>query len=212
MRKDANSLRDSALAPASEGRPAMDPGRVRRAWSGWAIVLVLAVVLLGAVTVRGVDPVRRLTKPVGGRPSGVLLEAGEPERGASGQRAFDVPDDERATVAMCEKILQAIVDGNVPRAFEIMKPMSNIAASQMAAQEEATKQQFARIVVPQFGEILGFERVRRESPCPSVVRYTYILKCERFYVGWSFSFYRPGKAWSLTEFSWNAEGRGLFGG
>jgi len=67
---------------------------------------------------------------------------------------------------------------------------------------EILKTQTASIL-PMYGKVLGFERIREEKFGTSIVRLVYVLKSEKVPTIWEFYFYRPQTDWFLANILFN---------
>ncbi len=60
-------------------------------------------------------------------------------------------------------------------------------------------------VLPLYGRILGFEKIKEEEIGKSIMRLVYILKLEMMPTAWEFYFYKPAGSWYLVNVKFNDE-------
>lgn len=131
---------------------------------------------------------------------------------ASQTKSLDEADSlqgERELVIICDEIMKHIVNDDVSGAFQIVGKHSVIPDQELRTLENSTSQQL-RALQPRYGEALGYEFIHREAAGDSAVCYTYILKCEKHALPWSFWFYRPKNKWFLNQFRWHDKFEQLF--
>jgi hypothetical protein len=106
------------------------------------------------------------------------------------------PGSEPATPArIAETFLQQVAKGEVDAAFENL-PKGTILTSQPQKFELLVRQTKAAQGI--YGAFLGLEQVRLKEYTPSVVRLTYVMKFEQFFLVWNLAFYRPKDRWETA--------------
>ncbi len=97
---------------------------------------------------------------------------------------------------MAEAFLSTIAQGQMAAGYSKLFEGSNIARDK--GQGGAIRKQ-TEAALPPLGKVLGFDLIREESFGTSLVRLVYLLKSERHLTAWEFYFYKPNKAWFVSE-------------
>lgn len=105
-------------------------------------------------------------------------------------------------IQLCDDFMATLADSEVENAFDVIRDISLLSREELDPLETTTKNQI-KIVEPRYGKIVGYERVKVESPAPSLLTCTYLLKHERHALRWTFLFYKPKEEWFLNSFTWD---------
>jgi hypothetical protein len=115
------------------------------------------------------------------------------------------PADDPATRA--QAFLRQVGGGSVNAAYDSLFAGSPIAVDKVQ-EVDAIKRQTAAML-PIYGPVLGVEPIGQTQFGTSVMRLTYIMKCQKHPIIWTFIFYRPVDRWITASVLFNDEFRGL---
>ncbi len=102
----------------------------------------------------------------------------------------------------CNKIMTFVGNGKLKGAFDEMSKYTWLPSNEMDSAYDATKKQLD-LVRNRFGTFIGYEFIKQEIISESLVKFTYIAKCENHALPWYFVFYKGQSKWTLNYFFWN---------
>ncbi len=103
---------------------------------------------------------------------------------------------------ICETIMKLIGDNHIKEAFDEMKKYTVLPSSEMDKVSKVSIKQID-LTKNRFGKLIGYEYISQECISKSVVKFTYIAKCNNHPLIWKFTFYKADKKWTLNHFYWN---------
>lgn len=109
---------------------------------------------------------------------------------------------EQRTLNIAKEVVTLIEQGNIEKAFEILKeywPLSSVEVDDLKAH---TIQQREK-VVSRYGNPIGIEFIRTDVVGDSMIMHTFIEKFERHALKWQLSFYKPEKKWIINSVYWD---------
>jgi len=95
-----------------------------------------------------------------------------------------------------------IGEGDFDSAFVIVKRYTWLPDVEIDNMLVATKSQM-ELINNRFGNFVGHELIKAEVISESLVKYTYISKCENHALVWNFLFYKGKDKWTLNGFTFN---------
>jgi hypothetical protein len=98
---------------------------------------------------------------------------------------------------LCDSFMEKIAAGKPKDAFELLKPhfpIEELNLNNLLVQAEGHIPTFKE----KYGEMLGFELVKKQEAKELFMELTYILKFEISAVRWVFMFYKPKKSWIVN--------------
>ena len=104
-------------------------------------------------------------------------------------------------VQMAETFFQMLQRGRISEAYDTLFKDSNIPAAKPQAVTMIKTQTASGL--PLYGDIVGFEKVRKEKIGSSIVRLVYILKSEKAPTVWELYFYKAESDWFLANIVFN---------
>lgn len=111
--------------------------------------------------------------------------------------------------SVADAVMERIVAGDYPAAFEHMRPHWPVAASELDSLLNSTVVQRTQVKA-RFGESLGYEFIRSRRAGDSLLQLVYMEKTERHALRWTFRFYKPHDSWLLNNIGWSDDVEGLF--
>ena len=106
--------------------------------------------------------------------------------------------DATAAVALSDRIMKAVADGQTRQALDMVKPHTGAPDAQFDAMAEQIRQQ-KPVVDSRFGESLGYELLRNDTIGDSLTRPVFLHRFERGGMVWLFTWYRGSEGWMLTN-------------
>ncbi len=107
-----------------------------------------------------------------------------------------------------EDFLKMVQAGKISKAYDQLFVGSQIPSQKPQAVDMLKRQTTSGL--PLYGRILGFEKIREERICESIIRLVYVLKSELAPTVWEFYFYRPNDNWFLANVIFNDQFQGLY--
>ena len=111
-----------------------------------------------------------------------------------------------ATPAEMRKVTDQIMDrvgrGDVEAGLKLLKPRTIIPEAEFDAMVGQAKLQLP-MMVPRFGENLGYEFLREDRAGESLIRYVYIQKFDKHAMRWLFYIYRGKGGWVVNTFQFD---------
>lgn len=98
---------------------------------------------------------------------------------------------------LCDSFMEKIADGKLKSAFALLKPHFPIDEqnlNNLLVQAEGHIPTFKA----KYGEMLGFELVKKQEAKDLFMELTYVMKFEISAVRWVFMFYKPKKNWIVN--------------
>ena len=129
-----------------------------------------------------------------------------PAAGASGVQFLS---DEMACVKLAGSFIRDVVEGEIEKAFNDVKPYFPITQTEFEDLLSSTRSQL-KGTEPNFGKMLGYKFIREERVKDFLVRFTFIIKHELTVTRWRFLFYRPENKWLLNSLHWDDRVDNLF--
>ncbi len=112
------------------------------------------------------------------------------------------PSADTATArAKAETLFSTIIGGDASKAFDGLLAGSVIAEKQSGAAYTLRNQLESGMRA--YGRPVGFDLVEEKTFGPSLVRFVYIFRLEKYPLVWEFFFYRTGDAWLPIEVRFN---------
>ena len=103
--------------------------------------------------------------------------------------------------AKAEMLFSTIIGGDTSKAFDGLLAGSVIADKQSGAAYNLRNQLENGMRL--YGRPVGFDLVEEKTFGPSLVRFVYIFRLEKYPLIWEFFFYRSGDAWLPIEVRFN---------
>ena len=110
---------------------------------------------------------------------------------------------------LADKVMALAGKGDLPAAFQLMKPYVAIPESEfegMSLQSKSQRDQFGF----RYGKSVGHEFIGEKKVGQSLLRLTYIEKTDKHAMPWMFMFYRTPEGWTLNGFVWHDKVQQLF--
>ncbi|MBL0201792.1 MAG: hypothetical protein IPP81_17080 [Chitinophagaceae bacterium] len=123
-----------------------------------------------------------------------------------GQSRFTTKD---SLNAVCDKVMQTLVDGKYSAAIQMLKGRSVMDATVVDNIDKTLNEQMANIL-PYYGRIMGYEMVDEKFLKNTVTRRRYILQFEYYFLSFDFVLYNNSKGWSVSHFYYKDETKELF--
>ena len=123
-----------------------------------------------------------------------------------GQSRFTAKD---SLNAVCDKVMQTLVDGKYSAAIQMLKGRSVMDATVVDNIDKTLNEQMANIL-PYYGRIMGYELVDEKFLKNTVTRRRYILQFEYYFLSFDFVLYNNSKGWSVSHFYYKDETKELF--
>ncbi len=101
-----------------------------------------------------------------------------------------------------EEIMAQVAKGDMPAAFNLMKPYVVIPEAElqgMALQSKAQRDQY----IGRYGKAIGYEFISEKKAGNSLLRFIYAEKTEKHALPWMFVYYKTPAGWVLNTFMWN---------
>jgi hypothetical protein len=131
-----------------------------------------------------------------------VLASGLPARGEEkGQQAA-------APKAMAEVFLATVQQGEIDAAIDTL--IANSPMLQLKPQEIAVLKNQTRSMLPLYGSMLGYEKVKEEMVGTSIVSLVFLARYDKHPIAWRLIFYRPKDQWYVSAFKWSDAFEGLF--
>lgn len=111
--------------------------------------------------------------------------------------------------AVCDKVMQTLVDGKFSAAIQLFKGRSVMDATVIDNIDKTLNDQMANIL-PYYGRLMGYEMVDERSLKNTVTRRRYILQFEYYFLSFDFVLYNNSKGWSVSHFYYKDETKELF--
>ena len=110
-------------------------------------------------------------------------------------RAFKSPDE---AVALSDRVMRMMAEGDVAEAIELATPFTVVSAEQWETLiKQATEQQ--PVLSERFGKTLDYELLRNDMVSDSLIRAVFLQRFERYAMVWQFIWYRGQDGWVLTH-------------
>ena len=103
--------------------------------------------------------------------------------------------------AKAETLFSTIIGGDTSKAFDGLLAGSVIADKQSGAAYNLRSQLENGMRL--YGRPVGYDLVEEKTFGPSLVRFVYILRLEKYPLIWEFFFYKSGDAWQPIEVRFN---------
>jgi len=101
-----------------------------------------------------------------------------------------------------QEIMAQVTKGDIPAAFNVMKPYVVIPEAElqgMALQSKAQRDQY----LGRYGKSIGYEFIAEKKAGNSLLRLIYAEKTEKHALPWTFVYYKTPAGWVLNTFMWN---------
>ncbi len=102
-----------------------------------------------------------------------------------------------------EVFFKMVLAGQISNAYDQLFAGSPITTQKPQAINALKRQ--TSTVLPLYGRILGFEKIKEEEIGKSIMRLLYVLKLEMMPTVWEFYFYKPADNWYLVNVKFNDE-------
>lgn len=123
---------------------------------------------------------------------------------------IDYLPDKMACIKLAGNFMGDVVDGEIDRAFDRVRPYFPISSQEFQNLVSRTGSQLQGSQ-RNFGKMLGYRFVREEKVKDFLVRFTFIIKHEYTVTRWKFLYYRPEEEkWLLNSLSWDDQVNNLF--
>ena len=106
-----------------------------------------------------------------------------------------------AAQAKAETLFSTVIAGDTSKAFDGLLSGSVIAEKQSGAASALRNQLENSMRL--YGRPIGFDLVEEKTFSPSLVRFVYIFRLEKYPLIWEFFFYKSGDAWMPIEVRFN---------
>lgn len=110
--------------------------------------------------------------------------------------------------ARAEACLAAVQKGEIDAAIDNL--VSDSPMLQAKPQELAVLKNQTRSLLPIYGAMQGFEKVKEESVGTSITYFVFVARHEKHPIAWRFIFYRSQDRWFVSAFKWSDAYEGLF--
>lgn len=100
--------------------------------------------------------------------------------------------------AFCSNFLTDITANNVDKAFKNLNAISILPEKEMNYLKKQISTQLVRVKA-RYGKPIAHEFVKKEQLAPSILKFTYLLKCEKHFIIWTFYFYKPKNKWLFNQ-------------
>ncbi len=111
--------------------------------------------------------------------------------------------------AVCDKVMQTLVDGKYSAAIQMLKGRSVMDGTVVDNIDKTLNEQMANIL-PYYGKIMAYELVDERFLKNTVTRRRYILQFEFYFLSFDFVLYNNTKGWSVSHFYYKDETKELF--
>jgi hypothetical protein len=130
----------------------------------------------------------------------VLVALGAGLSGAEEEKGPQPP------TAVAEAFLAAVQKGEIDAAIERLTTDSPLHGK---AQELALLKSQTQSILPIYGAMLGFERIKNDTVGSSIVHLVFVARHEKHPIAWRFVFYKPKDRWLIDFFKWSDSYEGL---
>ncbi len=120
------------------------------------------------------------------------------------KQSMPIDSDKERIDSVCNKFMQTFKEGNLPEAFELLKPNSVMSRSSIdTLQNKVTI--LINNVLPSYGKVGSYEFIIERKIKDFITKRFYILKFDKFYWKFDFTIYKSNKGWTITGFTCNEE-------
>jgi len=107
------------------------------------------------------------------------------------------------------EFMNQLSQGNVPQAFELVKPYTPVTPQALDQLRDLTQRQY-EMLDRAFGKSAGFKLVEKKAVGDCLVRYTYLELREKYPIRWLLVYYRPQLVWLPVSLKWDIQINSLF--
>jgi hypothetical protein len=112
-------------------------------------------------------------------------------------------------IAACDKLMQTFKEGKFKAAMQSLKPISLIQPSKINDLAEQANDQMTALAGT-YGKMVAYDLVNEKAIKDFIYKRSYILRFERYYLKFSFVYYKAATGWAITHFVYNEEIDELF--
>jgi hypothetical protein len=117
--------------------------------------------------------------------------------------------DKERIIASCDKFMQTFRDGKYKDAIQMLKQISVIDQSAIDTLTATTNNQMSNIT-DTYGKINSYEYLGEKAIKDFLVKRTYLLRFDKYYLKFNFTIYKSNLGWTITNFIYNEEIDDLF--
>ncbi|HWY34655.1 MAG TPA: hypothetical protein VNX68_08410 [Nitrosopumilaceae archaeon] len=112
--------------------------------------------------------------------------------------------DKERIEAVCDMFMQNFRDGKLSEALQLLKQNSVLASSTIDTLYSTITSQM-KSIFPSYGRMLSYEFISERKIKDFIARRFYILKFEKSYLKFDFTFYKNESGWKITSFNYNED-------
>ena len=117
--------------------------------------------------------------------------------------------DKAKIVASCDTLMQTFRDGKFKDAIQMLKQISIINQSAIDSLTITASNQMTSIT-DVYGKINSYEYIGEKTIKDFLVKRTYLLRFDYYYLKFNFTLYKSNSGWTITNFIYNEEIDDLF--
>jgi hypothetical protein len=110
---------------------------------------------------------------------------------------------------LTDGVMQKVLVQDFAAGFGMLKQNSNLSAADIDGVEATTESQLPKIET-NYGKFIGVEFLAQKQIGNSLLNMIYLLKCEKYGLRWTFSFYNAGAGWNLINIDFDDKLQELF--
>ena len=118
------------------------------------------------------------------------------------QQVYAQDRDNTYIISVCDSIMKGFVDGNYPKALQILKRNSLIENYKIDTLA-VTVPQVMSDIIPSYGKVVSYKFVLQQESGDVIKKRYYILMLEKYLLKFDFTWYKASKGWAIINFNFD---------
>lgn len=123
---------------------------------------------------------------------------------ACGQNTQQIDNDKVRLDNVCDSFMNLFSQGKAHDALQILKANTAMTPASIDTLQVTIDKQM-NDYFPAYGKVLSYEFVTERKIKDFITKRFYILKFDKYYLKFDFTFYKASTTWTITNFKYNEE-------